>query len=78
MKIVSAQTEIDARWMRQALAAAHEAQQRNEVPVGTCVVVGETLLSVAGNQTCADRDPTAHMPRSSLYAKPLGRLTTIA
>jgi tRNA(adenine34) deaminase len=60
MKSVSAQTEIDARWMRQALAAAHEAQRRNEVPVGTCIVVGETLLSVAGNQTCADRDPTAH------------------
>ena len=60
MKIVSAQTEIDARWMRQALAAAREALQRNEVPIGTCIVVGDTLLSIAGNQTCADRDPTAH------------------
>lgn len=60
MKIVSAQTEIDAHWMRQALAAAREAQLREEVPVGTCVVARETLLSVAGNQTCADRDPTAH------------------
>jgi tRNA(adenine34) deaminase len=60
MQISGAQTDIDAHWMRQALAAAHEAQQRHEVPVGTCVVVGDTLLSVAGNQTCADRDPTAH------------------
>jgi len=60
MKIVSGQTEIDAHWMSQALAAARAAQQRDEVPVGTCVVVGDTLLSVAGNQTCADRDPTAH------------------
>jgi tRNA(adenine34) deaminase len=60
MKIVSAQTEIDAYWMRQALAAAHEARQRHEVPVGTCIVVGDKLLSVAGNQTCANRDPTAH------------------
>jgi len=60
MKNVSAQTEIDAHWMRQALAAAREAQQRDEVPVGTCVVVGDAQLSSAGNQTCADRDPTAH------------------
>jgi tRNA(adenine34) deaminase len=60
MEIVSAQTEIDARWMRQALAAAHEARQRDEVPVGTCIVVGDTLLSVAGNRTREDRDPTAH------------------
>ena len=68
MKIVSAQTEIDTRWMRQALAAAHEAQQRQEVPVGTCVVVGDRLLSVAGNQTCADRDPTAHAEIIALRA----------
>jgi len=60
MEIVSAQTEIDARWMRQALAAAHEARQRDEVPVGTCIVAGDTLLSVAGNRTREDRDPTAH------------------
>jgi tRNA(adenine34) deaminase len=60
MKILGAQTEIDARWMRQALAAAEEARRINEVPVGTCIVSGETLLSVAGNRTRADRDPTAH------------------
>jgi tRNA(adenine34) deaminase len=60
MEIVSAQTEIDARWMRQALAAAHEARQHDEVPVGTCIVIGDMLLSVAGNRTREDRDPTAH------------------
>ncbi len=60
MTIVSAQAEIDAQWMRQALAAARAAQQRDEVPVGTCIVIGDALVAVAGNQTCADRDPTAH------------------
>ena len=60
MNIVGAQLEIDAGWMRHALAAAHEAQLRNEVPVGTCIVSGETLISVAGNRTRSDRDPTAH------------------
>jgi tRNA(adenine34) deaminase len=52
--------ESDAIWMRQALAAAHEARERDEVPVGTCIVAGETVLAVAGNRTRTDKDPTAH------------------
>ena len=46
--------------MRQALAAAHEARERDEVPVGTCIIAGETVLALAGNRTRTDRDPTAH------------------
>jgi len=60
MDIMSAGSDIDAHWMRQALAAAREAQQCDEVPIGTCIVAGETLLSVAGNRTRTWRDPTAH------------------
>jgi tRNA(adenine34) deaminase len=56
----AAQTELDARWMRHALAAAREAKQRGEVPVGTCVVVDGRLLAVAGNRTRTDCDPTGH------------------
>lgn len=52
--------ETDAHWMRQALAAAHEARQRGEVPVGACIVAGEAVLAVAGNRTRTDQDPTAH------------------
>jgi tRNA(adenine34) deaminase len=52
--------ESDAHWMRQALAAAHEARERDEVPVGTCIIAGETVLALAGNRTRTDRDPTAH------------------
>jgi tRNA(adenine34) deaminase len=48
------------RWMREALRAALEAQTRDEVPVGACVVAGAELLSVAGNRTRTDCDPTAH------------------
>src|ERR1700692_3080143 len=48
------------RWMRESLRAAREAQTRYEVPIGTCVVVGEQLLAVAGNRTRTDCDPTAH------------------
>src|SRR3977135_1031339 len=60
MKILSAPTEIDARWMRQALAAAHEGRRLGGGPLGTRLVSGETLLSVAGNRTRTDCDPTAH------------------
>jgi tRNA(adenine34) deaminase len=57
---IAAQREVDEGWMRQALAAAREAQTRGEVPVGTCVVSGESLLTIAGNRTRTDCDPTAH------------------
>jgi len=56
----AAESESDAHWMRQALAAAHEARARDEVPVGTCIIVGGTVLAVAGNRTRTDGDPTAH------------------
>ena len=67
-------TRVDEDWMRQALAAAIEARERDEVPVGTCVITGSKLLSVAGNRTRTDRDPTAHAEIVALReaAKKLG------
>ena len=51
----------DVHWMRQALAAASEAQWRGEVPIGACVVTSDgRLLAIAGNRTRSDCDPTAH------------------
>jgi len=47
-------------WMRKALEAARAARANGEVPVGTCVVIGDELLAVAGNRTRTDCDPTAH------------------
>jgi tRNA(adenine34) deaminase len=52
--------ETDEHWMRQALVAAHEARERGEVPVGTCIVNGNEMLAIAGNRTRTDQDPTAH------------------
>ena len=46
--------------MREALLAARAARAAGEVPVGTCVVIGDELLAVAGNRTRTDCDPTAH------------------
>ncbi len=58
--VESAREKEHERWMRESLRAAREAQTRDEVPIGTCVVVGEQLLAVAGNRTRTDCDPTAH------------------
>jgi tRNA(adenine34) deaminase len=55
-----AEPERDKQWMQHALAAARDARKRLEVPVGTCVISGETLVAVAGNRTRTDCDPTAH------------------
>ena len=54
--------------MRQALAAARDAAQEGEVPVGTCIVVGDVVLAVAGNRTRTDNDPTAHAEMVALRA----------
>ncbi len=56
----AAEIAQDEHWMRQALDAAREAQARGEVPVGTCIVSDGKLLSVSGNRTRTDCDPTAH------------------
>jgi tRNA(adenine34) deaminase len=53
-------SDLDAHWMRQAIAAARDAESQGEIPVGTCIVSGDRLLAVAGNRTRTDTDPTAH------------------
>jgi tRNA(adenine34) deaminase len=47
-------------WMREALRAAREAESRQEVPIGACIVIGDEVVVVAGNRTRTDCDPTAH------------------
>ena len=64
----AAQSETDAHWMRQALSAAREAQQRGEVPIGACIVGNNELLAIAGNRTRTDNDPTAHAEIIALRA----------
>ena len=58
--VESARQKEHERWMRESLRAAREAQTRDEVPIGTCVVVAGELLAVVGNRTRTDCDPTAH------------------
>jgi len=53
-------TEAHEPWMHEALRAAREAESRQEVPIGACIVIGGEVAAVAGNRTRTDCDPTAH------------------
>lgn len=46
--------------MLEALRAAHEAEERGEVPIGAIVVANQGIVAAAGNRTRTDCDPTAH------------------
>jgi tRNA(adenine34) deaminase len=53
-------SDIDEKFMRDALRLADEAEQRDEVPVGAVVVADGTIAGRGGNATIALNDPTAH------------------
>jgi tRNA(adenine34) deaminase len=46
--------------MAAALDLAREAQEAGDVPVGTVIVRGDTVIGRASNRTVRDQDPTAH------------------
>ena len=50
----------DEYWMQQALAAAHEAEKNDEVPVGAVLVNNNELISTASNSPISLNDPSAH------------------
>lgn len=51
----------DEFWMQKAFEAAENAEKSGEIPIGACLIDknGE-LVSVAGNLTITNCDPTAH------------------
>jgi tRNA(adenine34) deaminase len=53
-------TATDNEFMAAALAEAHEAAERGEVPVGAVLVFDNRIIARAGNRTISDCDPTAH------------------
>ncbi len=46
--------------MRRALELAREAEERDEVPVGALVILGDEVIGSGFNRTNSDSDPTAH------------------
>ena len=54
-------SESDEFWMQKAIAAAIEAQDLDEIPIGACLIdKNGNLLAAIGNRTRTDCDPTAH------------------
>lgn len=51
---------LDARYMRQALALAGDAQAAGEVPVGAILVRDERVIGRGFNRPIGTCDPTAH------------------
>jgi tRNA(adenine34) deaminase len=56
----------DAGFMAEALALAHAARARGEVPVGAVVVRDGAVVGRGGNAPIAASDPTAHAEISAL------------
>jgi len=52
--------------MGEALAVAHDAGARGEVPVGAIVVAGGAIVGRGGNAPIAGNDPTAHAEIAAL------------
>lgn len=68
-------TEIDEKFMREALAEAHAAAAVGEVPIGAVVVRDGEVVARAHNRRELDQDPSAHAEFSALCAaaQALGR-----
>ncbi len=68
-------TEIDEKFMREALAEAHAAAAVGEVPIGAVVVRAGEIVARAHNRRELDQDPSAHAEFAALCAaaQALGR-----
>lgn len=68
-------TEIDEKFMREALAEAHAAAAVGEVPIGAVVVRAGEIVARAHNRRELDQDPSAHAEFAALCAaaQSLGR-----
>ena len=70
-----ASTEIDEKFMREALAEARAAAAVGEVPIGAVVVRAGEIVARAHNRRELDQDPSAHAEFAALCsaAQALGR-----
>lgn len=68
-------TEIDEKFMREALAEARAAAALGEVPIGAVVVRAGEIIARAHNRRELDQDPSAHAEFAALCAaaQSLGR-----
>lgn len=60
MTVTTQHTDVDAQFMRLAIAQALKAKALGEVPVGAIVVKDGLVIGEGFNQPIANHDPTAH------------------
>lgn len=65
---MSAELDIDLRYMERAFALAEAAARQGEVPVGALVVQDDVVLGEGWNRPIASADPTAHAEVVALRA----------
>lgn len=58
----------DAHYMKQALAEAHKALERDEVPVGAVIVCNDRIIARGHNLTETLTDVTAHAEMQAITA----------
>lgn len=61
-------TEVDEKYMRQALDEAHKALERDEVPIGAVIVSHGRIIARGHNLTQALTDVTAHAEMQAITA----------
>jgi tRNA(adenine34) deaminase len=61
-------SERDRRFMALAQAAADEARQAGEVPVGAVIVLGDEVIASGFNHPIRGHDPSAHAEMAALRA----------
>ena len=54
--------------MEYALVEAQAAAERNSVPVGAVITLGDTIIARAGNEVWKNNDPTAHAEMQAITA----------
>ncbi len=59
-KVQNSPSELDQRWMREALLLAEAAAAAGEVPVGAVVVQEGKIIGRGSNRPIGSNDPTAH------------------
>lgn len=53
-------SDDDYHWMKIAIEEARQAAEKQEIPVGAVLVLGNKQLSKAGNSPIAQSDPSGH------------------
>ena len=61
-------TELDEKFMREALREAHMAEDEDEIPIGAVITFAGRVIAKGHNMTERLHDPTAHAEMIAITA----------